>query len=55
MIGYTDPFTSIDDPRDETYVIFDNVRVEPILAPWSSTRPTTPAAPPMARPASSRP
>ncbi|MCC7373643.1 MAG: hypothetical protein IT581_03235 [Verrucomicrobiales bacterium] len=30
MIGYSDPFSSIDDPRDETYAIFDNVRVEPI-------------------------
>lgn len=30
MIGYTDPFPSIDDPRDETYVLFDNVRVVPV-------------------------
>ncbi|MGE3309102.1 MAG: hypothetical protein AB7O66_03965 [Limisphaerales bacterium] len=30
MLGYLDPFTSIADPREETYAIFDNVRVEPI-------------------------
>jgi len=30
MLGYMDPFTSIADPREETYALFDNVRVEPI-------------------------
>ncbi len=28
MVGYADTFSSISDPRDETYGIFDNVRVE---------------------------
>ncbi|MBL9126766.1 MAG: hypothetical protein JNL97_03920, partial [Verrucomicrobiales bacterium] len=30
MLGYMDPFTSIADPREETYALFDNVRVERI-------------------------
>lgn len=30
MLGYEDPFTSIADPREETFVLFDNVRVEPV-------------------------
>jgi hypothetical protein len=30
MLGYADPFTSIADPREETYALFDNVRVEPL-------------------------
>ncbi len=30
MIGYMDIFTSIADPREENFVIFDNVRVEPV-------------------------
>lgn len=30
MLGYLDPFTSISDPLDETYALFDNVRVEPV-------------------------
>lgn len=30
MLGYLDPFTSIADPREETYALFDNVRVEPL-------------------------
>lgn len=30
MLGCEDPFTSISDPLDETYLLFDNVRVEPV-------------------------
>lgn len=30
MLGYLDPFTSIANPVEETYALFDNVRVEPI-------------------------
>lgn len=30
MLGYADPFSSIADPRDENYALFDNVRVEPV-------------------------
>jgi hypothetical protein len=30
MIGYSDPFSSISDPLEETFGLFDNVRVEPV-------------------------
>ncbi len=30
MLGCSDPFTSISDPLEETFVLFDNVRVEPV-------------------------
>ncbi|MCC6232808.1 MAG: hypothetical protein IT580_09205 [Verrucomicrobiales bacterium] len=30
MLGLSDPFTSIADPRDETFVLIDNLRVEPV-------------------------
>lgn len=30
MLGYSDPFNSIADPREETFALFDNVRVEAI-------------------------
>ncbi len=30
MLGYLDPFTSIANPAEETYALFDNVRVEPV-------------------------